>query len=341
LPAAALDDAEPKAEVLMTLNRSLLASSLALLSGLGVVSVVTSGTLLSLFTQAIVYAVFALGIGVLLKQNGMVSFGHALYFGAAGYLLGILLQLQVASAESLIVLTLLIIGVIGFVIGLIIVRVPGVAFGMLTLAIGQMFYLTASRARGFTGGADGMNIDWPANLFGMSISQILKPANMFLISWFTLIAVMFLVAWLLRSRFGAITEAVRDNEERARFIGISTLLPRAAVYALSALITGIAGVLSALNTGFVSPENLHWSLSGMALMMVVVGGFKVLWGPALGAVVYFMFKDVLGDYATHWMTIFGVVLIAVIVFSPTGIAGALMRLNSARSATDRQIMRGH
>ncbi len=325
----------------MTLNRSLLASVVALLLGLGVVNVVTSGTLLSLFTQAIVYAVFALGIGVLLKQNGMVSFGHALYFGSAGYLLGILLQLQVASAEALIVLTLLIILVIGFVFGLIIVRVPGVAFGMLTLAIGQMFYLTASRARGFTGGADGMNIDWPSTLFGMSVSQILKPANMFLICWVTLIVVMFLVAWLLRSRFGAITEAVRDNEERARFIGISTLLPRAAVYALSALITGIAGVLSALNTGFVSPENLHWSLSGMALMMVVVGGFKVLWGPALGAVVYFMFKDVLGDYATHWMTIFGVVLIAVIVFSPTGIAGALMRLVSGQPAADRQAVRGH
>jgi branched-chain amino acid transport system permease protein len=239
------------------------------------------------------------------------------------------------------VLTLLIILVIGFVFGLIIVRVPGVAFGMLTLAIGQMFYLTASRARGFTGGADGMNIDWPSTLFGMSVSQILKPANMFLICWVTLIVVMFLVAWLLRSRFGAITEAVRDNEERARFIGISTLLPRAAVYALSALITGIAGVLSALNTGFVSPENLHWSLSGMALMMVVVGGFKVLWGPALGAVVYFMFKDVLGDYATHWMTIFGVVLIAVIVFSPTGIAGALMRLVSGQPAADRQAVRAH
>jgi branched-chain amino acid transport system permease protein len=325
----------------MTFNRSLLVSALALLLGVGVVSWVSSGTVLSLLTQAIVYAVFALGIGVLLKQNGMVSFGHALYFGSAGYLLGIMLQLQVASAETILVLTLLIITVIGFIFGLIIVRVPGVAFGMLTLAIGQMFYLTASRARGFTGGADGMNIDWPSSLFGFPVSQILKPGNMFLICWSTLIVVMFLVACLLRSRFGAITEAVRDNEERARFIGISTLLPRASVYALSALITAVAGVLSALNTGFVSPENLHWSLSGMALMMVVVGGFKVLWGPALGAVVYFIFKDILGDYASHWMTIFGVVLIAVIVFSPTGIAGALMSWTSGKPAAGKQPARSH
>jgi branched-chain amino acid transport system permease protein len=325
----------------MTFNRSLIVSALALLLGGGVVNWVSSGTVLSLFTQAIVYAVFALGIGVLLKQNGMVSFGHALYFGAAGYLLGILLQLQVASAETIILLTLLIITGIGFIFGLIIVRVPGVAFGMLTLAIGQMFYLTASRARGFTGGADGMNIDWPSTLFGVSVSQILKPSSMFLIGWTTLVVVMFLVACLLRTRFGAITEAVRDNEERARFIGISTLLPRASVYALSALITAVAGVLSALNTGFVSPENLHWSLSGMALMMVVVGGFKVLWGPALGAVVYFIFKDILGDYASHWMTIFGVVLIAVIVFSPTGIAGALMRWMSGKPAAAKQPARSH
>jgi branched-chain amino acid transport system permease protein len=325
----------------MTFNRSLLATVLALLLGVAVVSGVTSGTVLSLFNQAIVYAVFALGIGVLLKQNGMVSFGHALYFGSAGYLLGILLQLQLASAETIIVLTLLIITVTGFVFGLIIVRVPGVAFGMLTLAIGQMFYLTASRARGFTGGADGMNIDWPSTLFGIPLSQIVKPGTMFLISWTTLVIVMFLVACLLRSRFGAITEAVRDNEERARFIGISTLLPRASVYALSALITAIAGVLSALNTGFVSPENLHWSLSGMALMMVVVGGFKVLWGPALGAVVYFIFKDILGDYATHWMTIFGVVLIAVIVFSPTGIAGALMNWLFDKPKAGKQAAHGH
>ena len=325
----------------MTFNRSLLASALALLLGVGIVTLVSSGTVLSLFTQAIVYAVFALGIGVLLKQNGMVSFGHALYFGSAGYLLGIMLQLQVASAETIIVLTLLIITVIGFIFGLIIVRVPGVAFGMLTLAIGQMFYLSASRARGFTGGADGMNIDWPSTLFGVSVSQLLKPGTMFLICWTTLVVVMFLVACLLRSRFGAITEAVRDNEERARFIGISTLLPRASVYALSALITAVAGVLSALNTGFVSPENLHWSLSGMTLMMVVVGGFKVLWGPALGAVVCFIFKDILGDYASHWMTIFGVVLIAVIVFSPTGIAGALMSWVSGKPAAGKQPARSH
>ena len=275
--------------------RAILITVAALLAGVGVVTVVSSNTVLSLLTQAVVYAVFALGIGVLLKQNGLVSFGHALYFGASGYAIGITLQLQIMPVEWAILATLAGIGIAAFVIGLIIVRVPGIAFGMLTLAIGQMFYLSVSRARGVTGGADGMQVDWPATIFGFSQSSILKPAVMFLICWSTLVVVMLLLSLLLNTRLGAITEAVRDNEERARFIGISTVMPRAAIYALSAVVTALAGLLSTLNTGFVSPENLHWSLSGMALMMVVVGGFKALWGPALGAVVYFIFKDVVGD----------------------------------------------
>jgi branched-chain amino acid transport system permease protein len=314
----------------MSIQKSSLVTLAALVAGAAVAFAVTSGTVLSLFTQATIYAVFAIGVGLLLRQNGMVSFGHALFFGSSGYAVGMLLQAQVVPAEVAIVLTLAGLALVALAIGLVIVRVPGVSFGMLTLAVGQMFYLTASRSRGLTGGADGMNIEWPSTLFGVSMSVLTRPSSMFLLSWVTLVVVILLLALLLGTRFGSITEAVRDNEERARFIGIRTLLPRAAVYALSALVTGVAGLLSALNTGFVSPESLHWSLSGVALMMVVVGGYKALWGPALGAVVYFLAKDVLGDYASHWMAIFGVALIAVIVFSPTGIAGILDRLFMGR-----------
>ena len=157
-----------------------------------------------------------------------------------------------------------------------------------------------------------------------------KPDVLFLIVWTAMIVVTLCVVWVLRTRFGAITEAIRDNEERARFIGITTTVPRALVYALSAMVTGVAGLLSSFNTGFVSPESLHWSVSGIALVMVVVGGFKSVIGPIVGAIVYFLFKDLLGDYATYWMAIFGATLIAVIVFSPDGIAGALERLFKTR-----------
>lgn len=294
-----------------------------------------SNTLLSLLTQATIFALFALGVGLLLKQNGMVSFGHALYYGASGYIVAILLQAKAAPAEVAIIVAILGLTLGAFVIGLVMVRVPGVAFGMLTLAVGQMAFLTASRARGVTGGADGMNVEWPSTLFGVSINLLSRPGPMLMVCWTTLVLVMLGLAVLLRSRFGAITEAVRDNEERARFINIRTLVPRAAVYALSAGVTSIAGVLAALNTSFVSPEALHWSLSGVALMMVVVGGTQVLWGPALGAVVYFLAKDALGDSAQHWMAIFGTALIVVIVFAPRGLSGILLRLAPGRKGERR------
>jgi len=314
----------------MTIVRIGLAAVGALAVGGAVAALVGSGTVLSLLTQAVIYAVFASGVGLLLRQNGMVSFGHALYFGLSGYALGIVLQLGWMPAELALVAVLAAIGALAFVVGLVIVRVPGVAFSMMTLAIGQMLFLTASRSRGLTGGADGMNINWPSTLFGVPQSLLLKPAVLFLVCWCVMVLVVAGLALLLRGRFGAVTEAVRDNEERARFIGLRTLAPRAAIYALSAVIAALGGALSALNTGFVSPEALHWSVSGVALMMVVVGGYRALWGPPLGAIVYFLFKDVLGDWASHWMAIFGIALITVIVFSPTGLAGALERLGPAR-----------
>lgn len=310
----------------MNLSRLLLSTTIALALGIAVALGVRSATLLSLLTQAAIYAIFALGVGLLLRQNGMVSFGHALFFGAAGYVVAILLRVKAVPAETAMLLAVLGSTAFAFLVGLVIVRVPGIAFGMLTLAIGQMAYLGASRSRGLTGGADGISVEWPPTLFALPTATLLQPWAMLLLAWSALVLVLLALALLLRGRFGAITEATRDNEERARFIGIRTLLPRAAVYALSAGIASLAGVLGALNTGFVSPESLHWSLSGVALMMVVVGGTRALWGPALGAAVYFLAKDLLGDHAQHWMAIFGVALIVVIVFAPTGLSGLLLRL---------------
>ena len=310
----------------MTHLRLLLTTAAALALGIAAALLIGSSTVLSLLNQAVIYALFALGVGLLLKQNGMVSFGHALYFGSAGYIVAILLQAKAVPAEAAVLIAVLGLTAFAFLIGLVMVRVPGVAFGMLTLAVGQMAFLTASRSRGVTGGADGMTIEWPATLFGLSVNTLTKPSGMLILAWSVLVLGSAALTLLLRSRFGAITEAVRDNEERARFIGIRTVVPRAAVYALSAAITASAGVLAALNTGFISPEALHWSLSGVALMMVVVGGTQVLWGPALGAAVYFLAKDVLGDHAQHWMAIFGIALIGVIVYAPHGLSGLLRRL---------------
>lgn len=300
-------------------------AALALALGPAAAYGIASATFLSLLAQACISAILALGVGLLLRQNGMVSFGHALWYGGAAYAIAILLQAGAVSAEAAVLIAVAGAAACAFLVGLVIVRVPGIAFGMLTLAIGQMAFLTASRNRGLTGGADGLTVEWPATLFGASVSALVRPGTLLIVSWTTLVLLLLLLALLLRGRFGAITEAVRDNEERARFIGIRTLLPRAAVYALSAAVSAVGGVLMSLNTGFVSPESVHWSLSGTALMMVIVGGTRALWGPALGAAVYVLAKDALGDHAQHWMAIFGTALIVVVVFAPQGLSGIVVR----------------
>jgi branched-chain amino acid transport system permease protein len=310
----------------MSNQRIALMSLAALALGWAIVPLIPSSSVLGVLTQAVIYAIFASGVGVLLRQNGLVSFGHALYFGAAGYGMGVVLAQSWMPAELAIPVVLLAIGLAAFLVGLVIVRVPGIAFGMLTLAIGQMVFLLATRARGLTGGADGMSIAWPATLFGQPIAALLKPGTLFVTAWTVMVVVTLLIQMLLRTRFGSMTEAIRDNEERARFIGIRTTVPRAAVYALSAMVTASAGLLSSLNSGFVSPESLHWSVSGITLVMVVVGGIKRTVGPIIGAIVYVMLKDLLGDYATYSMALFGSALIAVIVFAPHGIVGSAEHL---------------
>jgi len=275
----------------------------------------------SLLAQATFSALFALGVGLLIKQNGMISFGHAAFFGLPGYLLGVLLPYQLVSAELLICAALLLSGGLAFVLGLVFVRAQGIAFGMLTLAIGQAVYEAATRIRWLSGGNDGLTLKLPAKIFGLSLKVLQQPSGMLAVSWLVMVATLAIVSLLASSRFGTLTEAIRDNEERARFLGYRTLWPRAAVFGLSAVVTGVGGVMFALYSGFISPDTVHWTASGSALIMAILGGSGTSWGPIAGALVYFFLKESLDSFTTHWLSIIGVALIVITVAFPTGLAG--------------------
>ena len=302
------------------------ALALALALGVALPAAVPSVLMMTLLTQAVISGVVATGVGFLVKQNGVVSFGHAAYYGLAGYAIALLLKYKVMPAEIAILLALAVPTLLAFLLGLVIVRIPGVAFSMLTLAVGQALHEFVVKARHVAGGDDGLAISLPQTLFGLGIGTFQRPHTMFIVCWTVLVLVIFGLYLLVRSPFGQLTEAIRENEERARFLGYQTVVPRALVYALSALIAALAGTLFALYNAFVSPEVLHWALSGSALIMAIIGGPKLLWGPALGAVIFFFLKDFAGDLTEHWPAMIGIILIAVTVVLPTGIAGALVRL---------------
>jgi branched-chain amino acid transport system permease protein len=293
--------------------------------GVGIVApkVIGSPLLLTLMVPAIINAVLATSVGMLFKFNGVISFGHAAFYGLGMYTLGLIINDLGIAAELAIVLALVVPTLLAFVLGLKIVSISGAAFAMLTLAIGQAFYEIALKARGLTNGDDGVTFNMPDRIFGIDSSAYRQPETMFMICWVVLVLTILGLTLLSHSRFGRVAIAIRENEERARFIGYTTRLHRALIFALSALIAAVAGVLAGLYAAYTSPESLTADVSGSALIMAITGGPKLIWGPALGAVIFFLFKDIVGDYTEHWQAMLGIAVIVVIVLVPQGIGGLL------------------
>ena len=295
--------------------------------GWGIVHSATSPVLLSSVVPALISAIFATGVGFLIRQNGWVSFGHAAYFGLPAYAAGFAFNNGLFSPEVAVVGSVVGVGLLAFLIALVIGRTSGVALSMLTLAIGQAFYEWSTKERA-VGGSDGLTVNAPASLFGLPGSAYFNRTSMFAICWGTLLVIIIVLELIAHSPFGKLTEAIRDNEERVRFLGYRTLIHRVTIFTISACVTAVAGILSLLNNGFISPDSLHWTKSGMALIMALLGGVARVWGPLLGAVVYFVLRDYVGDATEHWLAVVGTGLIVVIVGFPSGLSGLLVRITS-------------
>ncbi len=291
---------------------------------------------LTLLAHAFIDAIFASSLGMLHRQTGRISFGHAAYFGLAIYSVGLLLNSRVVPPEAVILIAIALPTLLGFAIGLLISRIQGVAHAMLTLATGQALYEVAFKWRAVTNGDDGLAIPLPPSLFGVSAEVLQLPIVMFSLTAAVLGLVLVCTAALARSPFGALTEAIRDNPERAKFLGYGINVPCAIVYAGSAAIAACAGVLFALLNAFVTPAALHWTTSGACLVMAIVGGTRIVWGPAFGALVFFFLKDVAGDVTTMWPAIVGTVLVVITLALPEGIAAPVDRtLRALRKALMR------
>jgi branched-chain amino acid transport system permease protein len=298
----------------------------AIIIGAAVAILVQSNLAMTLLTQAVITGLLATGVGFLIRQNGAVSFGHAAFYGLACYTIALATRHGVMRTEFAIIVALIVPTALAFVLGFVIVRIPGVAFSMLTLAIGQALYEFGMKARHVTGGEDGFSVRLPSSIFGIKTAIFQNPHSMFLVSWGVFVVVVLALTIVATSPFGRLTTAIRENEERTRYIGYDTVLPRVLVLALSALVTAIAGVLFTLYNTFVSPDVLHWSLSGSALIMAIIGGPRLIWGPAVGAIIYFFAKDFAGNVTEHWQAIIGVILIIVMLVIPAGLGGALAEL---------------
>jgi branched-chain amino acid transport system permease protein len=283
---------------------------------------------ITLATRIVILAIAAAGLNLALGFGGLVSFGHAAFFGIGGYVAGIF-AVHAFNAEPLLgfpatdqmpviwLAAALLCVVVALPIGAISLRTSGVYFIMITLAFAQMIYYFAISWPAYNG-EDGLSITVRNAVPGLNTAN---PASFFLICYLLLMAVLALI-WRLRdSRFGAALQASRQNAVRVSAVGIRPFRIQLAAFVLSAAITGVAGALFADLNRFVSPSMMSWQMSGELIVLVILGGTGRLFGPVAGAILFVFLEFVLGGITERWQFFLGFILLGVVLFARGGIVG--------------------
>jgi branched-chain amino acid transport system permease protein len=278
-------------------------------------------------TQVVVLGLAAMSLNFLLGYTGVLSFGHAAYFGLGAYGVGMTIRYLVPSTGIGILVGTLVGTLAAAIIGPLIIRLRGVYFAMVTIAFGQVFYFVAFRWNTVTGGDDGLT-GWtrmPLN-FGFTTVDIQNKPYAF----YYLVLVMFavavgLMALLLRSPFGRTLIAIRENERRARFLGIPVDQHIWMSWVISCGFVSLAGALYALLNNFVDPRALYWTQSGDFVIMAVLGGMRSFWGPLIGAAIYVVLRDYVSSMTANWQSFIGLFFVLVVLFFPRGVLGVIRR----------------
>ncbi len=288
----------------------------------------------NLASKITLIAMAAVGLNLAIGYGGMVSFGHAAYFGLGGYVAGISAYhafdatafmnwpISIPGSDNMLVIWLAAIvlcGLLALVIGAISLRTTGVYFIMITLAFAQMVYYFANSWPSY-GGEDGLPIYLRNGLPGLDTNDAL---TFFLISFAGLVLAMAITSRMMKSRFGAALTMARLNDTRLATAGISPYPIRLVAFVISAMITGLAGALYADLNGFVSPSMLSWHFSGELMVIVILGGVGRLYGPLAGAVLFVMMETLLGGLTEYWQFFLGLLLLGVVLFAKHGVMGWL------------------
>jgi branched-chain amino acid transport system permease protein len=302
-----------------------------------------------LATQIVIVSVASVGFNVLLGYAGMLSYGHAMFYGGGGYVAAILMlrlmpqhpNLWLAMLGATLASTLL-----ALLVGALVVRLYGIYLALLTLAFAQMVYFVVEQAKDWTNGDDGLQsipsailplgpwaLDLTAPLPALDLGPFGNLGDIKL--WYVLAAavlllVLLFVRALTRSQFGEVLTAIRENEERSVFVGFNAAAYRLAAFAISGALAGLAGAMRACYDGSVSVESVGIERSGSFVIYTVVGGVQTLFGPVVGTAIIMYLENVLSARTEAWRLIEGVIFVLVIVFLPAGIVGSLLKRRKAR-----------
>ncbi|HET9668197.1 MAG TPA: branched-chain amino acid ABC transporter permease [Casimicrobiaceae bacterium] len=292
-----------------------------------------------LVLTTMILSIFALSLELLVGNTGLVSFGHAAFFGIGAYATALLTPAAVAPSLAWLVPTVLVItGLAAAVIGALSLRTRGVYFIMVTLAFAQMAYFVFHDTK-LAGGSDGMYlyVKPVLSVGDFTLADLGDPRTFYYATLAALALVFALLAMIGRSRFGHALAGIRANEQRMRAVGFSTYSYKLAAFVIGGVLAGLAGFLHAVKDGFVNPEILAWHQSGAVLLMLILGGIGSLRGAVLGAFVFVLLKELFqsealfGGFAKHWQLPLGLTIIACVALMPNGVIAVPAQLRRLRA----------
>jgi branched-chain amino acid transport system permease protein len=281
--------------------------------------------------RVVILGLAAMSLNFLLGFTGVLSFGHAAYFGLGAYGAAMMIKYIYPSTPLAILLGMAVGMVAAMIVGALIIKRRGVYFAMVTIAFGQVFYFIAFRWNSVTGGDDGLT-GWkrqPIDL-GFTKLDILGNDKLYYYMALAVFAVAVgIMAALIRSPFGRTLIAIRENERRARFLGIPVDKHIWISFVVSGTFAALAGTMYALLQNFTDPRALRWDQSGNFVIMAVLGGMRSFWGPLIGAAVFVVLQDYVSSHTENWMSVIGVFFMLIVIFFPRGVLGMLKRKGTA------------
>jgi branched-chain amino acid transport system permease protein len=270
---------------------------------------------LKLTSEVLIMAIFVMSLGLIIGYAGLVSLGHAAFFGIGAYAVTLIGE-HMENTYVLLLAAAVLSGLAAFVSGLLFIRSSGAYFLMITLAFGQMLYAIVYKAQNITGGADGKSVAASMDLgFGAIESRL----GFYYVAAAAFLVCYFLLRLFIVSPLGKGIRGVKENESRMIALGYNTRVYKLIVYSLSGMMAGFAGGLYAYFDQFVSPDLLNWMFSGQALIMVIVGGAGTLIGPAIGAGFFVILQNYISSYTDRWPIVMGLIFVAIVLYGRGGV----------------------
>ena len=278
-----------------------------------------------ILTEILIMGLFAMSFNLLLGYTGLLSFGQAGFFGVGAYATALLISSGGNSLLLCIGISLVSAAAAAAVIGFLCVRRDEIYFAMITLGFGMMLFTLAHNWIGLTGGSDGLPLMTvpSVRMFGIELS-LFNPTNMYLFVLSVITVCTFFLWRLVRSPFGLMLTAIRENKQRLSFVGAGVQNLRLAAFVIAGALAGVSGGLFSLFNAMATPDFMHWGFSARPVLMTILGGSTIFFGPMLGAAVFFALEQIITNITENWMIFLGLILTPVVIFFPRGILGTLI-----------------